>query len=162
MQKTESENPRKILETALWYLGRRDRSEKELEGKLVFRGYNEEGIKEAISKLKDLGLLDDLNFAKNYIRSSMCGKAKGKKRIVFELKRKGVGDGDIEQAICCMWPEDEEEIVMREAKRALEKYRNQLREKKYQKSIAYLMRRGFPYEISKRKVLELLDTKSGF
>lgn len=148
---------RPATETALWYLGRRDMSRSELNSKLLFRGYEESEASEAIDKLAKLGLLNDLNFAKNYVRSSMLGRSKGKRRIVLELRRKGISDDDIENSFDLVWPEDDSEMIVKEAVRAINKNRLQTKEKVFQRSLAYLLRRGFPYDKAKKAVQENMD-----
>jgi len=138
-------------------LGRRDRSKSELNSKLLFRGYEESEAHEAIEKLVRLGLLNDLNFAKNYVRSSMLGRSKGQRRIVLELKRKGISDDDINEAFDLIWPEDESQMITKEAIRVINKNKLQTREKIYHRSIAYLLRRGFSYDKAKKAVQENMD-----
>lgn len=150
----------KVFDSALWYLGRREQTKSDLEKKLLKRSFDPLEVKEAILRLEQLGFVDDLRFAKNFISCGLSGRGKGKRRIIFELKRKGIREEDIAKAIEESWPDNEEEIVAREARRAVEKNMALDRQKNFTRSLAYLMRRGFPYDISKKAVLSCLDKVS--
>lgn len=153
----KKEPTRPAIETALWYLGRRERTVKELSDKLLQRGYEAQEIDPAIEKLTLLGYLNDLNYAKNYMAHSLSGRAKGKRRVIFELSRKGVSAVNVETALAEVWVEDEDEIIIKEAHRILKRNANQSREKMFTRAIAYLVRRGFSFDASKKTVLRCLD-----
>ena len=63
--KYESEYER-AKERALWYLDRADRTEKALYQKLVTAGFDKRACAEVLSRLKELGLVDDCRFAENF------------------------------------------------------------------------------------------------
>lgn len=154
---SDSSSSKKAFEVALWYLSRSERTKKELNDKLLRRDFFEEQINEALGKLEKLGFIDDFRYARNFISNSFRGKAKGRRRIVFELKRKGVGEDDIARAIEECWLEDESELAQNEAVKAVYKNRLQTREKNFSRSVAYLIRRGFSYDDAKKAVSRSLD-----
>lgn len=77
---------------ALNFLGYRARSEKEIRDRL--RGYGEETVEEVVDRLKELGYLDDAEFARLTAREK--ARRYGPRRISAELRRSGV-DPEITQ-----------------------------------------------------------------
>ena len=94
---------------ALKLLGMRSHSRKELERKLLKKGYGAESIEPVLEKLTQQGVLDDRMFALELIRSRSRRKPAGKLKLGVELRKKGVSDaiiGDIlkefnSQELCC-------------------------------------------------------------
>lgn len=152
------DNKNRSFEYGLWLLGRRPYTQKNLREKLEGKKFESDEVDAAISRLLELGFLDDLEFAKNYIRQSTLGKPKGGRRIRFELMRKGVDKELIEQAIEEANLHDAEpELIMLALKNYLKKLHNLPREKIYARAMGFLMRRGFPYNESKKAISTYLD-----
>ncbi|MBE7055476.1 MAG: regulatory protein RecX [Ruminococcaceae bacterium] len=82
----------------------RDRTEKELRGKLLEKGYDENIIEDEIAFLKDYGYINDARYAQRFVSDAVNLKKWGKIRIRTELLRKGVQgeivDNAIEDAFC--------------------------------------------------------------
>lgn len=82
----------------------RDRTEKELRGKLLEKGYDENTIEDEIAFLKDYGYINDARYAQRFVSDAVNLKKWGKIRIRTELLRKGVQgeivDNAIEDAFC--------------------------------------------------------------
>ena len=74
---------------ALDYLGYRARSEKEVRDRLRRYGYGEETVGGVIGRLRELGYLDDKDFARLTAREK--ARRYGPRRISAELRRSGVG-----------------------------------------------------------------------
>ncbi len=77
---------------ALKLLGLRNHSQKELERKLLKKGYETESIVSVLEKLTRQGVLDDRIFAMELIRSRSRRKPAGKLKIGVELRKKGVSE----------------------------------------------------------------------
>ncbi len=77
---------------ALNFLGYRARSEREVCDRLRRYGYGEETIGGVIGRLKELGYLDDAEFAR--LRAREKARKYGKRRVSVELGRSGV-DGEV-------------------------------------------------------------------
>jgi regulatory protein len=78
------------MEAALRLLAHRDRSEAELAERLGRRGHDEKEIRAALERCRELGYLDDLRFARMRARSLVrSGRAVGR-RLLQDLKQKGV------------------------------------------------------------------------
>ncbi len=79
---------------ALNFLGYRARSEKEIRDRLRRYGHGEETVEEVIYRLKELGYLDDAEFARLVAREK--ARRYGPRRVSAELRRSGV-DSEITQ-----------------------------------------------------------------
>ena len=90
------ENTHQILrQQALKYLTRREYSAKELQQKLVLKGFDSELVKAQIEELGRQGLQSDSRFAENYMRFRR-EKGFGPIRIQQELQQRGVSQELIE------------------------------------------------------------------
>ncbi|MBN1869628.1 MAG: regulatory protein RecX [Candidatus Omnitrophica bacterium] len=119
------------------------RSEKELQDKLKAKNLPGSVIKQTIQHLKDIGLVDDLPFARQWVCSRLK-KPFGINRIRLELKLKGVDPAAIETVIQETTGQyDELDVVTRLAQRQASKYKNIDHEKIRQRVYGYLQRRGF-------------------
>lgn len=161
-QRAKRSPSRPPIDLALWYLGRRERTKQEIKDKLSRKGYEADDIEGVVKKLQSMGFLDDLRYSQNYISQCIIGKAKGKRRVAFELGRKGVNQEEIDRALEQYWPgeEAEDEIIEKEAIKCLKKNRLLSRDKVFKRSVSYLIRRGFSYEKSKKAVLDNMDEGS--
>ena len=77
---------------ALKLLGLRNHSQKELERKLLKKGYTVESIYPALEQLTSQGLLDDRKFSMELIRSRSGRKPSGKMKMRAELRKRGISE----------------------------------------------------------------------
>ncbi|KUI20079.1 recombination regulator RecX [Mycobacterium sp. GA-2829] len=70
----------------------RARTRAELAGKLGERGYTEPVAQRVLDRLAKVGLVDDEDFAEQWVRSRHRYAGKGKRALAAELRRKGVDD----------------------------------------------------------------------
>ena len=68
----------------------RARSRAELIGKMVKHGYPDEVAETVLSRLVSVGLVDDEDFAAQWVRSRHTYSGKGKRALAAELRTKGV------------------------------------------------------------------------
>lgn len=130
------------LSTSYFYLAKRDYTKKEIYTKLLQKYWEKIPVQKVILILEVKGYLNDLEFAKNYVKN----KKGGRKKIEYDLKVKGVSSADIEEALGSYESEDE----LLELKKAWEKLGN----RDDQKKIASLMRKGFSYSDIKKILAE--------
>jgi regulatory protein len=113
-----------------------------------------------IERLKQKGLLNDLEFARSWVEARRKSKQKGVRALQAELYQKGIDRGIVEEVL------DQESIVMGQelseeelAKQALEKklrsWKNLEPQELKKKAIEFLLRRGFEYSLV-RSVVENL------
>ena len=137
----------RCLEAALRLLSYRPRSEFELRQRLGPR-FEAGIIDEVLSQLKERHMLDDAAFARFWKENREAFRPRGRRLLEMELRRKGVEAEVVSQALAGV---DDEELAHRAAE---QKGRNL--EKDYDvfrlKLGAYLVRRGFSYEVTNRTV----------
>lgn len=137
----------KLMERMYRLFSIRQRSEKEV--KDYFRIKRIEGISEiaidlTIERLKQKGLINDLEFAKSWVEARRKSKQKGIRALKSELYQKGIAQGIIEEVL------DEKEGEGELAKKVLEKkmrvWKNLPPLEFKKKAYEFLGRRGFEYE----------------
>lgn len=84
----------------------RSRTRAELTGQLTKRGYPDEVIAKVLDRLAGVGLVDDAEFADQWIRSRVR-TGKGNRAMIAELKTKGVDEDVIASALDALDVDDE-------------------------------------------------------
>jgi regulatory protein len=77
----------------------RARTRAELAGQLTKRGYPDDVSALVLDRLADVGLVDDEDFAEQWVRSRRVHAGKGKRALAAELRTKGVDDEVIAAAL---------------------------------------------------------------
>lgn len=133
----------------------RMRSYHELVDKLNIKGFSPEVITAVINQYQTLGLVDDRLFAKSWIASRLR-RSFGKRRIVFELIKKGVDKEIIENELNDAHKDiNEQDTVSELAVHRARKYKG-LDDKKIQERVyGYLKRRGFDHAAIMKAIREL-------
>lgn len=84
---------------ALNYLTARSRTVKEITDYLARKGFTDSETHDAVSRLQDLGLLDDKRVAKEWVSYCLACKPLGKERMQVELVKRGVARAIIEEVL---------------------------------------------------------------
>jgi regulatory protein len=71
----------------------------ELAGQLKKRGYPDEVSTRVLDRLTDVGLVNDADFAEQWVQSRRANASKGKQALAAELRTKGVEDDVIAVAL---------------------------------------------------------------
>lgn len=130
------------VSSALRILGQRDHSKAELKEKLLRRNVADLVAECALSRVDQMGYLDDSSYAATLVRSKPDLSYRGLKRL---LRQKGVADSVVEAALEHI-DEDEE---LRRAQNLAEKYsftwndKGHLDQKSLRRFLAYMGRRGY-------------------
>jgi regulatory protein len=77
----------------------RARTRAELAGQLTKRGYPDDVSALVLDRLADVGLIDDEDFAEQWVRSRHVNAGKGKRALASELRTKGIDDEVIAGAL---------------------------------------------------------------
>jgi regulatory protein len=77
----------------------RARTRSELEGQLTKRGYPDDISAKVLDRLAHVGLVDDADFAEQWVRSRRINAGKGKRALAAELRNKGVDNEVITAAL---------------------------------------------------------------
>ena len=89
----------KAREAALRLLDRSRKTRRDLARKLIEREHGPEAVTAALDRLARVGLVDDVEYAKAFVRSKLARRAVALRVVRQELKRRGVSDPDAEQAL---------------------------------------------------------------
>ncbi|MCC5911683.1 MAG: RecX family transcriptional regulator [Clostridiaceae bacterium] len=154
----ESEEKNKAISYGLNLLSYRMRSEKEVRDKMREKEYGDDMIDVSIKYLLTNKYLDDLEFAKCFVKDKINFKKIGENRLKQELYYKGVNKDIIESVLEeLLSEEDEYEKASALAQKKLEtSYRKDDRNKQYQKLFGFLSRKGYPSNMISRILRELL------
>ena len=132
-------NNRRAYSRALYLLGFRDYSEKEMQNKLKL-DFTDDAIENTIEKLKEQKFLDDEKFANKYADVLIFEKKFSKKMAVYELTKKGI-DKQISESIVDDIDVDEKDQIMDLISR---KYKDAYNDEKVKRrAIAFLKRHGY-------------------
>lgn len=99
----QTQDPRKREEQAknvcLRLLTVRARTRAELEGRLTERGYPDDVSAKVLDRLAEVGLVDDEDFAEQWVRTRQANSGRGKRALAVELRKKGVDKEVIDAAL---------------------------------------------------------------
>lgn len=143
---------RRCLSAAIRYISYRPRSEFEIRERLTRSDFDSDCIEVAVERLKQQGLIDDVEFARSWQHDRQLFSPRSKRLTELELRRKGVSQEAIEQAVADM---SDEASAYRAALNRVGRlpvsdyfgFRNRL--------AGYLSRRGFNYQIINKTVDKL-------
>ncbi len=142
---------------ALNFLGYRARSEKEVRDRLRRYGYGEETVEGVVERLKELGYLDDEDFARLVVREK--ARRYGPRRVLAELRKSGV-DAELAQGVV------EEEFAgrseMEQARSAAaRRYNRGGSDAEARRVYGFLVRRGYSAEVCAEVAREYREALGG-
>lgn len=120
------------------------------------RRFSKDEAAEALDYLDDLGYLDDLRFAANYVQYRNRNRPTGNYLLRLELRNKGITDEDIDQVLNAA--DLEYELALSLAKQRMGSLERVEALVRIRRLYGLLQRRGFPSPIARRVVGELLDS----
>jgi len=146
----------KIYERVLKFFSFRPRSEKELKDWFKKKQIGEEAQKLIYQKLRNLGHLDDEEFAKWWIEQRTTFRPSGLRLLALELRQKGIPKDLIIKLLNCYITKDTEvELAKKVAEKKLKLLKHLSDLELRQKLTAALIRRGFSFEVAKKVVDEV-------
>ncbi len=95
-RKAEIDDPAVVLEAAARFLEPRARSVAEVRRRLTGAGYQPDLVEGAITRMYELGVLDDEAFARGWVESRDRARPRGERAIRQELGLKGVDRSTID------------------------------------------------------------------
>jgi regulatory protein len=96
---------------AVALLGARAHFRRELEDKLLRRGFSDSEVSEALARLTAEGHLDDRRTAEAFVAERLARGPQGRARLEAELARRGVDDADAAAALDALLPDDDQEAA---------------------------------------------------
>lgn len=121
------------------------KTKKDVYDYLIRKGFSDEETSEVCDYIEEVGLVDDDLYVKFFVEDSFRIKNKGARKIVYELKQRGINDEKIEEAM--EEASDMEYEALKEAyERKLEATKSETDPyKRKNKIIRFLISRGFDY-----------------
>ena len=155
---TSDDDLQALLNYAYFYLKFRPRSKKEVQDyllkKIKKRHWSTDDVEKAIKQLEEQGLIDDKEFVSWFVEQRITSKPKGKFVLKTELLRFGIPkeliDGYLEEH-----PLEEEDLAFRALRSKWQRFKNLSHKDRFEKSAAFLIRRGFPFDIIRKVISEL-------
>lgn len=117
----EPKREERARDVCLRLLTVRARTRSELEAQLTKRGYPDDVSARVLDRLVEVGLLDDVAFAEEWVRSRRANSGKGKRALATELRTKGVDPDVIAETLDSVdageWRVQAEELVAAKLRR---------------------------------------------
>ncbi len=136
-----------IIKAALNLLKYRARSCKEVEMRLIKKGFKESEILETISYLNDVGYLNDKEFVRLFIRDKVNQKGVGEIYLKSKLAQHGISNDDINDAIESEFKHiSSTDMIKNHISKRKKMLINDDIKKQKQKIIQFLQRKGFTWE----------------
>lgn len=128
---------------ALRLISHRPRTQKEIEQKLVEKGFDSTQAQAVIARLAEAGLVEDREFARMWVENRNQSHPRSQRLMKLELMQKGVSVEEIESALGDS--ADDADLATQAAMQQMRKYSG-LEWSEFRKKLsAFLMRRGFSY-----------------
>ncbi len=135
---------------ALHFIAYKPRTAAELRKRLTDDGLSEDAIEHTISRLKETGLINDGQYARDWVDHRQAFHPRSTRMIDYELRHKGVAKTDIDAALATAG--DDDQMAYQLASQKIDRYKNLEMPEFRNKLGGYLARRGFSFEVIARVV----------
>ncbi len=142
-------------------LQRGPRTHVELAGVLARAGVPAEAASEVLDRFAEVGVIDDALFAQMWVDSRQVRRGLSRGALRQELRRKGVQDDVVTQALAGIQTTDEEQLARGLLERKLASTRGLDPQARTRRLVGLLARKGFDASLSYRVVREALDQEGG-
>lgn len=142
--------------SSLKIIERNFKTEKEIYGKLSEKGYQEKTIERTLEFLMEYNLINDEKYSEAFIKDKI--KNQGRKKIKYNLLRKGINEDTIEEKLLEINDEAEEAACRKLAEKKIKSLIKGESDnfKISSKLIRFLLSKGYEYEMSLKITKELL------
>jgi regulatory protein len=132
---------------ALHFLGRRPRSQREVEQRLAAKAYTPAQIADVVQRLREEGYLDDEAFAQYWRENRDQFRPRSARALRHELRQKGVDKQVIDEALAGV---DEEAAAWAALQPKLGRWQDLEQQAFGRKVLGFLARRGFGGDVARR------------
>ena len=143
---------------ALNFLSYRQRSKHELEVYFRRNGAESEVVTAVLERLERMGMVDDREFAKFWIRNRLASRPRGSRALKAELRQKGLESELIDDELSNI--EDEEPLAYRAAQLKLRSLATLDDRTFVTRLVGHLQRRGFPFPVAAKVARALVSERS--
>ena len=150
-------DPEAVARTiALTMLERSPRTRAELARGMARRGVPEDAAAVVLDRFTEVGLIDDAAFAAAWVDSRQAGKGIGRRALSAELRRRGVDEEVLRDAVDVVTPEDEEATARQLVERKVRSMSRVQPEAQLRRLTGMLARKGFAPGLALRVVRDVL------
>jgi regulatory protein len=146
MQVVGEDEKTRAQRSALYYLGRAERSRAQVVRYLEAREYAPEIVNSVMDKVDAYGYVDDARYARMLVEDRARLRGKSRRAVRQEMREKGLETATIEEAMALYGDREEMENAMRIARKYYQRNRGD-REGFERKAGAALYRRGYDWEV---------------
>ncbi|TDE39451.1 recombination regulator RecX [Actinomadura sp. 6K520] len=143
-------------EICLRMLSRSPRTRAQLADALRRKDVPDDVAERVLGRFTDVGLIDDEAFAKAWVQSRHTGRGLAKRALAHELRRRGVADDTVNDAVESLDTDREEATARALVARRLPSTRGVDPGKRMRRLVGMLARKGYPPGLSYRVVKEAL------
>ena len=133
------------------------RTRAELATTLRERGVADDVAQRVLDRFEDVGLIDDRMFARMWVDSRQAGRGLSARALSAELRRRGVADDLVREAVETVSPQDELVAARAIARRKAPSLAGLPRATQVRRLTGALARRGYGPGVSGQVVREVLD-----
>jgi len=144
----------RAVDSAVRFLAHRPRSTAEVRQNLKKKKFNEDVIEQSLSRLDQMGYLDDTAFARFWLENRNMFKPRGTMALRYELRQKGIADNIIEAVLEDL---DDYDAAYRAASTKARRMQGTDHKTFRNKVGAFLQRRGFNYGTARDVIEQLTD-----
>ncbi len=145
------------MDSALRYLGARARTVREVERHLDSCEYGEVEVYETVERLKELGLLDDIAFATEFVRTRLATKPISRAHLREQLLSHETDQEAIEQALSQIDEETQQQTAIATAEKYVRQYARLGQDERDEMVIRRLLSRGYSYEEARAALREAVE-----
>jgi len=111
-----------------------------------------------LDRFEEVGLVDDAGYAEAFVESRHRVRGQGGRAIAFELRRRGVADEVVAEAVGTLDAEQQFETACRVARARLRRLSGMPAEVKVRRLAGLLARKGYSGDVAARAVRHVLDS----
>jgi len=154
------EDPRALArEVCLELLTLAPRTRAQLAGALRRRGIPDDAAEDVLGRFADVGLIDDAAFARARVESRHHGRGLAGRVLAAELRRRGVADEEISDAVAELSPDAEVAAARRLVERRLASTSGHSPEVRTRRLAGMLARKGYPAGLAFRVIREAMEAE---
>jgi regulatory protein len=154
---SSGEDPtQRAKDICLRLLSARPRTRAELRQALLRKEIEEDVADQVLSRLDEVGLINDAAFADLWVRSRHTHQGLGRRALAVELRRKGVDDDTAAEAVATVDTEAEETRARQLVQKRLRTMTTTDETARIRKLVGMLARRGYPEGLAFRVVRDEL------
>jgi regulatory protein len=120
-------------------------------------GVPDEAAEAVLNRFTDAGLIDDAAFARAWVESRHHSRGLSKRSLSAELRRHGVDNDEIREAVDVLDPEQEVATARRLVERKLAGSRGRPPEARARQAAGMLARKGYPPGLAFRLIREVMQ-----